>query len=172
MARVFSNLTCVLTDERPTRRRMRILSCPFVVSFGGDRVFLAYEGKLWHLGSYKLASSYREFFPSLVDPNLYLYVTRNPRNRAYKFLCQVNDGDHAWIDTNSTVCMEPLIIHECPLENVHHLLIRLQRWIRRMQKREKLRPVLLRAVNAKNCAFGELGRDIIEGVILNMVFRA
>jgi len=172
MARVFSNLSCVVTDERPTRRPTRLFACPFMVSFGGNRVFLAYEAKLWHLGRYRFASTYREFFPALVDPNLYLYVTRNRRTGAYYFLCQVNDGDHAWIDVDGTVCMEPLIIYECPLENVHHLLLRLQRWVRRMLRRERVRPVLLRALTAEDCALGGLGRDIVEGVLLGMAFKA
>jgi hypothetical protein len=172
MARVFTNLTCVETDERLTRVPMRVFLCPFMCCFGGDRVFIAYEDQLWRLRPYTDLGN--DFFSKLVQPNLYLYVEEDTyrKDGGYMFICQVNDGENDWIDQeDDTINIEALIVYESLLENVHHALVRVQRWVRRMLQRERLRPVLLRAVTAQNCAFGGLGRDIIEGVILKMACR-
>jgi hypothetical protein len=64
------------------------------------------------------------------------------------------------------------MVHRAQLENMQHVLIRLQRWIRRVLGRERVRlasVALLMALHPRlgmGCALGELGHDILEALIL------
>jgi hypothetical protein len=61
------------------------------------------------------------------------------------------------------------------LENVNHVLIRLQRWIKRVIRRERVRLALLMGLHARlgqECLLGELGHDIINGVLMKVGFKA
>jgi hypothetical protein len=56
---------------------------------------------------------------------------------------------------------------------MNHVLIRLQRWIRRVMWQRRAKSVLLMALHPRSgCALGGLGRDIVEGVLMGMAFKA
>ncbi len=60
------------------------------------------------------------------------------------------------------------------IDSLDHVLIQRQRWIRRVLSRERVRLVLLMGLHArlgKECMLGELGHEIINGVLMRIVFK-
>jgi hypothetical protein len=143
--------------------------------FGERTVVIGYEGKLWALHSYtadRLGSLHGKYndaswFADLRAPKVLLRVFRKDGQHAFKF--------DAWV-LEQCRGRKQTIVYFGVLENVNHLLVRLQRWIRRVMMRERVRLVLLMGLHArlgKECTFlGELGHDIINGVLMRVGFKA
>jgi len=161
-----------LRDERKTRQYTTVGKL-FVCCFGVDCVFIGWDGQLWRLNPYDKAEMGRYWFMLLEEPKLHLEVEeRNPRRiwrrvNGYRFECEVHETAESQRGRG--------MVHRAQLENMQHVLIRLQRWIRRVLGRERVRlasVALLMALHPRlgmGCALGELGHDILEGVICKLV---
>ena len=144
--------------------------------FGGSRMFIGWNGQLWRLNPGIEVEpdlphlNVSDYYSQLVEPELLLTVEedRHWKDGGYMFFCGMQDLDR-------TLRMENRINCECLLENVHHLLLRLQRWIKRVMMRERVRLALLMGLHARlgqECLLGELGHDIINGVLMKVGFKA
>ena len=164
MAGWFTDVEYTMEDDRSfyqsnnVRRFKRTTGNNLLLCFGEKTKMVGYEGKLWAFHSFPAD----ERFTDLRVPIVLLRVFDRGVGHDYVF--------DAWVYKKCKGRKHNTAYYGM-LENVNHLLIRLQRWTRRMLQRERVRTILLRAVTSEKCAFGALGRDIIEGVILKMAFR-
>ena len=181
MHRLLTDVSYVLTDDRTTREH-KTVGTVFLCCFGVDCVFMGWNGQLWRCNPYDKFWRLIEYYwvDRIKKPKLRLDVEeRNARRiwsrtNGYRFECYVYDQD-SW--TNTAVEFESTYVHRAQLENVNHVLIRLQRWIRRVLRvrwQKRARSVLVMALHpraiAGGCSLGEVGRDILGGVILKLVF--
>ncbi len=182
MAGWFTDVEYCMEDQRYPNRAKRewykrttgddLLLC----GFGEKTVVIGYESKLWALHSFtedrlgRLHGRYNDasWFADLRAPKVLLRVFRKDGQHAFTF--------DAWV-LEQIKGRKQTIVYFGMLENVNHLLIRLQRWMRRvlLRKRFKL-PLLMsmhpRSLQGGGCLLGGLGYDILIGVILRLAFRA
>jgi len=168
---------CRLTN--PTRRRWfkrtRGEDASLFSLDEGRTVFLGLAGRLWRLhdwpGTWWLYTYIRKdpaWFSKLKTPRLELSVaSSNPgkwtRTNEYKFELDVC---HAGRETRGLEFRAAA--HYAWLENVNHVLVRIQRWAKRMLRQARVRLVLLMALHPRlgaKAGIAELGPDIILDVV-------
>jgi hypothetical protein len=183
MTGIFTNVKYMMEDDRypkETRRHHGKLTRGelSIYSFGVDSWFFGYDGKLWRvttcpgwiLEKTKMlpASKLERVNPIVVRLNIvhtYDVHTGRWNKKEFRYLSDICDG---WKDRLSD------FLHSGRLENVHHVLIRLQRWTKRVLRLRKIRLALLMSLHPRlgqHCALGELGHDILLGVIVPLAFR-
>jgi hypothetical protein len=140
--------------------------------FGEKTVVIGYEGKLWALHDLvgmldprRYNSDDASWFADLRAPKVLLRVFRKDDRLDYSFEAFVLEKIKGRKKT---------FVYFGMLENVNHLLIRLQRWIRRVLLRERARLVLLMGLHPRlGCVLlGGLGHEIINGVLMRVGFEA
>ncbi len=180
---MFTDVKYVVADDRKTRTHLTDGTL-FMCCFGVDCVFIGWNGQLWRLNTYddKFVRPIEYYWVTRLEhPKLHIYVEdRKPRrissrSSGYRFECYVYEQKacpkHTFYEgIVPEVCFDE--VHRAQLGNMNQVLIRLQRWIRRVMCQRRAKSVLLMTLHPRaGCAFGELGRDLIEGVILKMAFR-
>jgi len=184
MARLFTDVCYVVADDRKTRPRLTEGATLFMCCLGVDCVFIGWNGQLWRCNAYDRSVGPIEYYwvTRLEHPKLHLYVEeRKPRrissrSSGYRFECYVYEHKacprHTFYEgVMPEVCYNE--VHRAQLQNMNHALIRLQRWIRRVLWQRRAKSVLLMALHPRaGCALGGLGRDIVEGVLMGMAFKA
>ena len=180
MAGWFTDVEYTMEDQRYPNRAKRewfkrttgnnLLLC----GFGKKTVVIGYEGKLWALNSYtadrlgSLHGTYNDasWFADLKAPKVLLRVFWKDGQHAFSF--------DMWV-LEQRAGRGKTFVYFGVLENVNHVLIRLQRWIKRVMMRERVRLALLMGLHARlgqECLLGELGHDIINGVLMKVGFKA
>jgi hypothetical protein len=168
---VYSNVWYATRDERTGHlviryffRRNKSYMC--VYSFSDNLQFIGFNNNLWQLDSYEnryYKTRPRWFFnwhKRIVKLEWYHPYLSAPNE--YRLLCKIHDGDE---QDQHVICIGWLY-------NVTHLLIRLQRWIRRMLRVARARRVLCMALHprlGKNSLLSTLGPDILFQKILAYV---
>jgi len=182
-SRLFTDVRYVLTDDRATRER-KTAGKVFLCCFGVDCVFIGWNGQLWRCNAFDKFWRLAEYYwvTNLKQPKLRLDVEeRNARRvwrrtNGYRFECHVYD-EHEDARASAALEFQSSEVHRAQLENVNHVLIRLQRWIKRALRvrwQKRARSALVMALHpraiARGCALGGVGRDILEGVIMRLAF--
>ena len=163
-ALIHSGVHFTLMDYRqhPTKESKGVL---FICSFGAAHLLMGYDGKLWRLNSAR-RKGYKKDWPWLCTPNRLvidiswirpIFSDTRRDNRAYMGFCQVYEKRRRYCNN----------VHRGSLENLNHLLIRLQRWTRRMLHRARglaLCMVLHPRLGAKSL-LAELGWDMLHLIL-------
>ena len=167
-----SNLRYVIEDWRfkmpPTQTYFfkKKKSHLFICKFSADCYFLGFDGKLWklHCNPYNTQGKNRKEWFS---------ITEKPVMRLYWFPCLaghlgLSELTHREFRLGCSICVGEACFRDqvCDgwLENITHLLIKLQRWIRRKQRAGRVRSALLMALHPRLGALSplaELGPDIL-----------
>lgn len=169
---VYSNVWYTIRDERSGHlvikyyfRKNKSYMC--VYSFSDNLQFIGFNNNLWQLVAYE--NEYYKTRPRwfynwnrrIVQLEWYFpYFGSGPHD--YRLLCKIHDGDER---DDHVVCIGWLY-------NVTHLLIRLQRWTRRMLRVARARQVLCMALHQRlgeTSLLSTLGPDILFQDILAYV---
>lgn len=189
MPTIFTNIKYIMEDTRlkkPTRRywfKRTRGNDAFLCSFGEDCIMIGYDGKLWRLHDFPSTYILYDFFTP--DKAWYSKIKENPtllklevsstnpgkwhRKNEYRFECDICNGYEPWRGR------EPRPVHYAWMENITHSLIRLQRWIRRVVIRQgRARLALLMGLHPRlgqQSLLGELGHDMLVGMVLQLAYR-
>jgi hypothetical protein len=140
----------------------------FICSFGVDSQFIGMDNKLWWIHSCPDTTLSKTnglwFYTFKKKPAIMLFwqfpwFERVWSITEFRLICSICDGEASYEDEVCTVW----------LENVSHLLIKLQRWIRRKLWEDKKRLVLLMALHPRLGArspLAELSPDIILNIFV------
>lgn len=131
----------------------------FMCNFGAGRLLMGCHGKLWRV-YWKKHHAYKKDWPWVCNPSrlkvetLWCPLTHHNNPLPYSPECFMFEKRGRYYRS----------IHHGRLENLNHLLIRLQRWTRRMLKRSK-RLALCMAFHPRlgvESGLAELGQDILS----------
>ncbi len=141
-----------------------------VYVFSGSWQFIGLKNNLWRLESYSnhyfktCPRWYCNWYSTRKIVKLEWYQAWRAGPDEWRLLCKIHDGDE---QDCHVICIGWLY-------NVTHSLIRLQRWVRRMQLVARARQALLMALHPRlgaMCLLASLGPDLLFQDIMGLVAR-